>query len=115
MVAVKGNIEYSITEAEKDAYIKNGFDIYKDGKKIADGELKQIPYIKYKELKELDELKGKALTSNEEVIAEKDKIIEAKDIELNKLITELEAKDKEIADLKATLATKDEEIKKLKK
>lgn len=119
MVAVKGNLEYSINESEKEAYIKNGFDIYKDGKKIADGEHKTVSYTEYKKVKDkLDELEGRALTSSEEVISqisEKNRIIEAKDMELIEKDKIAEKKDKEIAELKAAIATKDEEIKKLKK
>lgn len=51
MLAAKGNIEYTISDAEKSSYVKNGFDIFDDkGKKIADGEHKTISFEKYKEL-----------------------------------------------------------------
>lgn len=114
MFAVKGNIEYSINESEKEAYIKKGFDIYKDGKKIADGEHKTVSYAEYKKLKdEFENLKNTQIDKKEADkllgdLASKDKEI----VEKNELI---ESKDKEIAELKATITTKDEEIKKLKK
>lgn len=114
MVAIKGNLEYSINESEKEAYIKNGFDIYKDGKKIADGEHKTVSYNEYKKLKEELE-KVKATQFDKEEV---DKLVETmslRDKELADIGMEIEAKDKEIAELKATIATKDEEIKKLKK
>ena len=67
MVAVKGNVEYRITEAEKAMYIKNGFDILDDsGKKIADGAHKTVSYEQYEKVrKELEELKAKGSDNSE--------------------------------------------------
>ena len=43
MVAVKNNIEYSITENEKKQYIEAGYDIYdENGKKISEGANKKV-------------------------------------------------------------------------
>ncbi len=58
MQAIKGNREYSITESDKNKYLKQGFDIFEGGKQIASGEGKTIPYEEYvKVTKELEELK----------------------------------------------------------
>lgn len=87
MVAVKGNVEYRITEAEKAMYIKNGFDILDDsGKKIADGAHKTVSYEQYEKVrKELEALKAKG-SDNSEV--EK----------LNSKITDLEGETQELQD-----------------
>ena len=106
MIAVKGNTEYTIEEAEKKAYIENGFDIYKDGKKIADGQGKKVSFAEYQKVKEeLEKLKAKATNTEEQdklkaEIAKLNTTIETKDTEIAKLNTEIEAKDKEIAKLK---------------
>lgn len=50
MTAAKGNREYTISEAEKDHYIKEGFDIFHDGKKIAGGKGKTISQEAYDKL-----------------------------------------------------------------
>ncbi len=142
MVAVKGNIEYSINASEKEAYIKNGFDIYENGKKIADGEHKTVSYAEYKKVKNaLEELKktqfnkeevdklldtlkakdeeltevGTKLEAKEKEFAEVKEQLKAKDEELTEVGTKLEAKEKEFAEVKEQLKAKDEEIKKLKK
>lgn len=106
MIAIKGNTEYTIEESEKKAYVENGFDIYKDGKKIADGQGKKVSFAEYQKVKEeLEKLRAKE-TNTEEVDKLKAEIvglnttIEAKDTEIAKLNTEIEAKDKEIAKLK---------------
>lgn len=125
MVAVKGNVEYRITEAEKAMYIKNGFDILDDsGKKIADGAHKTISYEQYEKVrKELEELKAKG-PDNAEIeelhskIADlegetqelKDQIVALTNAlevvkEQNKTQEEdIKAKDKKIADLEKKLA-----------
>lgn len=47
MKAVKGNKEYMIDESQKKAYQDAGFDIYADGKQIAYGRGKTVPYGDY--------------------------------------------------------------------
>ncbi len=51
MKAVKGNREYNITEAEKTGYVNSGFDIVENGKVIAYGKGKTVPYEEYEKLK----------------------------------------------------------------
>ena len=120
MVAVKGNIEYTINEAEKAEYIKNGFDIYENGKKIADGVSKKVSYTEYKKVKdELEKLKATQFNKEEvdeliEASALKDKELAEVGAQKAELETSLKAKDNEIAELKATIKAKNEEIKKLK-
>lgn len=87
MFAVKGNIEYSITENDKKQYIEAGYDIYdENGKKISEGANKKVSAEVYDKLKK-----------------EYDKV--------NKTVKE---KDAEIAELNKKLAEKDDEIKKAK-
>ncbi len=58
MKAVKGNREYTISEQEKEQYIKDGFDIYHNGEKIAGGKGKTVAYEEYARVKaELEALK----------------------------------------------------------
>lgn len=53
MKAVKGNKQYTINEAQKKFYQDGGFDIYDDeGKLIAYGRDKKVPYEEYAALKE---------------------------------------------------------------
>lgn len=98
MVAVKGNVEYTINDSEKKFYIERGFDIYENGKKIADGEHKTVPFDQYKKLKaEYDKLKASAISeteisdlkatieAKETAISEKDKMIEKLQKEIEKL------------------------------
>lgn len=54
MYAVKGNRQYTITEAEKKTYAAKGFDIIEDGKIIEHGAGKTVPFAKYQAA--LDEL-----------------------------------------------------------
>lgn len=57
MRAVKANREYTITEAEKDFYQKQGFDIINDdGNVIQYGAGKSVPYEQYKKV--VDELEA---------------------------------------------------------
>lgn len=85
MFAVKGNVEYSITENEKKQYIEAGYDIYdENGKKISEGANKKVSAKQYSELKK-------------------------KYDDLNKLIKE---KDAEIKELNQRLSEKDAEMKK---
>lgn len=124
MVAVKGNVEYRITEAEKSMYIKNGFDILDDsGKKIADGAHKTISYEQYEKVrKELEDLRAKGSDNSEiEKLNSKIADLEGETQELNDQISaltnaldaakkqnttqeeEIKAKDKKIADLEKKL------------
>lgn len=85
MFAVKGNVEYSITENEKKQYIEAGYDIYdENGKKISEGANKKVSAKQYSELKKQYD-------------------------DLNKLIKE---KDAEIKELNQRLSEKDAEMKK---
>lgn len=67
MRAVKNNREYTITEAEKDFYQKQGFDIIgDDGKVVQYGAGKTVPYEQYKAvLDELEALKSKKKKKDE--------------------------------------------------
>ena len=57
MRAIKGNREYKITEAEKNFYQKQGFDIIgDDGVVIQYGAGKTVPYEQYKKV--VDELEA---------------------------------------------------------
>lgn len=54
--AVKDNKVYTISEALKDSYLKQGFDIYdQDGKVEEYSPLKTVKYSEYKKLKEENE------------------------------------------------------------
>lgn len=55
MTAEKGNKVYTISEMEKDAYQSQGYDIFEDGKMIAYGKGKTVPYEDYMKLKEENE------------------------------------------------------------
>lgn len=59
MTAEKGNKVYTVDESTKAAYQAAGFDIYEDGKVIACGKGKNVPYEDYmtlqKENKKLKE------------------------------------------------------------
>ena len=67
MRAVKANREYTITEAEKDFYQKQGFDIIgDDGNVVQYGAGKTVPYEQYKAvLDELEALKSKKKKKDE--------------------------------------------------
>ena len=68
MKAVKNNREYTITEAEKDFYQKQGFDIIgDDGKVVQYGAGKTVPYDQYKKVvDELESLKAKKKSSKKD-------------------------------------------------
>lgn len=55
MTAEKGNKVYTISEAEKDTYQSQGYDIFEDGKVIAYGKGKTVPYEDYMKLQEENE------------------------------------------------------------
>ncbi len=58
MKAVKGNREYTVTEENMESYIKDGFDIFDNGKKIRSGKGKKVSQEDYDRLKgELEEIK----------------------------------------------------------
>lgn len=64
MKAVKGNREYTISEHEKEQYIKDGFDIYDNGEKIAGGK-RTVTYEEYVRVKtELEALKKEKAAGN---------------------------------------------------
>ena len=72
MTAEKGNKVYTITEAEKDNYRSQGYDIFEDGMMIACGKGKMVPYEDYLKLQEENrELKEKLLALEEEKAPEK--------------------------------------------
>ena len=53
MKAIKGNRVYTITEADKKAFVNEGFDILDDeGKVVAYGKGKTVPYETYAKVKE---------------------------------------------------------------
>lgn len=56
MRAVKGNKEYMIDESQTKFYQDSGFDIVEDGKIIAYGRGKTVPYGEYIALKEENEV-----------------------------------------------------------
>lgn len=69
MKAVKGNREYNIDESQQKHYQDAGFDIMEDGKIIAHGRGKTVPYSDYMSLAaELDAAKA----DQEAVKAERD-------------------------------------------
>lgn len=125
MIAVKGNTEYTINDSEKDFYINKGFDILNDeGEKIADGEHKNVPFERYKELKadyeKLKAEKGETVdkTKMDELIETNKQleisIEEFKESQAN-LAKDIEAKDTIIAEKDEELKVKDAEITKMKK
>lgn len=60
--ARKENKVYTIDERQKDAYLKQGFDIYKNGKVIEYTPLKTIKYSDHiNKIKEIKELEAKAV------------------------------------------------------
>ena len=69
MIAVKGNRSYTITDADKAFYKKQGFDIIGDeGQILEHGDGKTVPYEKYeKVLKELEELKAGSKQEHKEL------------------------------------------------
>lgn len=71
MIAVKGNREYTISEAEKDHYIKEGFDIFQDGLKIASGKGKTVSQEAYDKLAAELEQTREALGEAEKQLEEK--------------------------------------------
>lgn len=91
MIAVKGNTEYTISDSEKKAYIAQGFDIYNDeGKKIEDGQHKNVPFLKYKELEtkynalQAEKSDISKLKKENEDLAKANKELETKVAELEK-------------------------------
>lgn len=50
MQAIKDNRVYTITEADIESFRKEGYDIYENGKVIAYGQGKTVPYEKYAQL-----------------------------------------------------------------
>lgn len=52
MTAVKGNREYTVDETNMESYVKEGFDIFDNGKKIKSGKGKTVSQEEYDSLKE---------------------------------------------------------------
>lgn len=52
MKAKKGNKEYTIEEAQKQTYVKQGFDIYEDGELVEHGTGKTVSVNEFESLKE---------------------------------------------------------------
>lgn len=88
MKAIKANKEYRITEANKQAYLNDGYDIIDDeGKIIEYSPKKTIKYSEYqKVVKELEELK--ANTSNSELTKQVEDLTKANG-ELTKQVKDL--------------------------
>ena len=94
MLAIKDNKEYTITEENKEAFLKEGYDIYDDkGKLVEYSPKKKISYNEY--LKVNEELK-KASTKNAELTKKNAELT----AENKKLITENEKLTKKIEDSK---------------
>lgn len=119
MIAVKGNVEYKISEAEKDSYIKSGFDILDDkGNKIADGAHKSVSIEKYRELeKKYEDLKAtKEITNGEteeklkEKVTELEANIESNKVEKQELEEQISNANALINELNSNLASKEEEL-----
>ena len=65
MQAVKGNRQCNITEDDKDRYVREGFDIYQDGRKVASGK-RMVSAAEYERLQaELEEARKGAKDSEE--------------------------------------------------
>lgn len=78
MTAVKGNREYTIMEEDKDRFCKDGFDIYKDGVKIAGGKGKTISMEAYEKLEEEAKQTRAALEEAKKQLEEKSSASEEK-------------------------------------
>ena len=97
MFAVKGNVEYSITENEKKQYIEAGYDIYdENGKKISEGANKKVSAKQYSELKKKYEELDKKLSEKDAEIKKLNKELEEKDAELKKCSEKEKTEDKNI-------------------
>lgn len=94
MTAVKGNRSYTITDADKTFYKKQGFDIIgDDGQIVEHGDGKTIPYEKYeKVVKELEALKAKQQPKELEEMTKQELEVVAKtyNVEYDLKITKLE-------------------------
>ena len=85
MFAVKGNVEYSITENDKKQYIEAGYDIYdENGKKISEGANKKVSAKQYSELKKKYDDLNKTIAEKDAEIAELNKKLAEKDAEMKK-------------------------------
>ena len=73
MTAEKGNKVYTISEAEKDTYQSQGYDIFEDGKVIAYGKGKTVPYEDYMKLQEENERLKEMIASSEENASSEEK------------------------------------------
>ena len=85
MFAVKGNVEYSITETEKKKFIELGYDIYdENGKKISEGANKKVSAKQYSYLKKKYDDLNKTMAEKNAEIAELNKKLAEKDAEIKK-------------------------------
>ncbi len=85
MFAVKGNVEYSITETEKKKFIELGYDIYdENGKKISEGANKKVSAKQYSDLKKKYDDLNKTMAEKNAEIAELNKKLAEKDAEIKK-------------------------------
>lgn len=71
MTAEKGNKVYTITEAEKENYQSQGYDIYEGEKRIAYGKGKTVPYEDFMKLQEENEELRKKLGTSEKTVPRK--------------------------------------------
>jgi len=80
MKAVKRNKEYMIDEKQKKSYQEAGFDIYDDdGKKVAYGRGKTVPYAEYAALAEKAAAAGAENGRLKERVAELEKAASAQE------------------------------------
>ena len=89
LFAKKSNKVYKINEAQKDAYLKQGFDIYEDDKLIEHSPLKTIKFNEHVKITEELKAENEALKTENEALK-----------------TENESLKTEIETLKAESATK---------
>ena len=73
MTAVKANRCYTITEAQINAFAKNGYDIYDGDKVVRYADDKTVPYSKYAELLELCEAQEAKIKELEKKAPDKSK------------------------------------------
>jgi iron uptake system EfeUOB component EfeO/EfeM len=93
MQAEKRNKVYTITEQEKDRYLKEGFNIIKD-----DGTIEQSPVTKI------------SIAKHAEVTAEKDAVIEKLEKKIKEQEKVIKAQEKELVALKKEDIPKNEEV-----
>lgn len=87
--AIKGNREYKVDETSAESYVKEGFDIYEDGKKIKSGKGKTVSWDEYDKLKkELEEIKStEGTTLDDEIVPILTEYAELKQINIGNATT----------------------------